>query len=126
AERTDLAEAVIAQLAQVGIRVKTNSLAGTVFNDRWVKKLMSPLYFETWNTFTDPATLNTLAGCKGLLSNICNTEAQPFLDTGGATLDQAQRDTAYKQAAAAFGKDPFAIYLDAKNTLTAVSKKVQG
>jgi peptide/nickel transport system substrate-binding protein len=125
-QKPDSAEAVIAQLKQVGINVKLNPLPTAVFNDRWVKKQLSPLYFVTWNTFTHPALLDLLAGCKGFISNFCSTEAQKFLDEGGATLDQAAQEAAYKKAVEVFARDPFAIYLDNANNLTGVSKKVQG
>ena len=124
--KSDVAEAVIAQLAQVGIRVKLNPLPTAVYNDRWVKKQLSPLYFNTWSTFTDPALLDLLAGCKGFLSSFCSQDAQKYLDQGGSTLDQAQREPAYKQAVAAFVKDPFAIYLNSNDALTGMSAKVLG
>jgi peptide/nickel transport system substrate-binding protein len=125
-QKPDAAEAVIAQLKQVGINVKLNPLPTAVFNDRWVKKQLSPLYFVTWNTFTHPALLDLLAGCKGFISNFCSTEAQKFLDEGGATLDQTAQEAAYKKAVEVFARDPFAIYLDNANNLTGMSKKVQG
>ncbi len=124
--KPDVAQAIVAQLAQVGIRVKLNTLPTAVYNDRWIKKQLSPLYFNTWNTFTDPALLDLLAGCKGSLSSFCSADAQKFLDEGGGTLDQAKRDPAYKQAVAVFAKDPFAIYVNQNSALTGVSKKVQG
>ncbi len=124
--KSDLAEAVIGQLAAVGIRVKLNPLPTAVYNDRWVKKQMSPLYFNTWSTFTDPALLDLLAGCKGFLSSFCSQDAQKYLDEGGATLDQAKRDSAYRNAVAAFAKDPFAIFLNSNDALVGMSAKVQG
>lgn len=126
AVKPDLAQAVAAQLGQVGVRVKLNVMPSAIYNDRWVKRQLSPLYFNTWNTFTDPALLDLLAGCKGFLSNFCSEEAQPFLDQGGSTLDQDKRDAAYKKAVEVFARDPFAIYLNANNTLTGMNKKVQG
>jgi peptide/nickel transport system substrate-binding protein len=125
-QKADVAEAVIAQLGQVGIKVKLNPLPTDVYNDRWIKKQLNPLYFVTWNTFTHPALLDLLAGCKGFISSFCSTEAQPFLDQGGATLDQAAQKAAYTKAVEVFGKDPFALYLFAGNALYGVSKKVQG
>ena len=89
-----LGEAVAAQLADVGVNVKLNVLETAVYNDRWVKKQLDPMYFNRWSTFSDPALLDLLAGCKGFLSAYCNQDAQRFLDAGGATLDQAKRDTA--------------------------------
>jgi peptide/nickel transport system substrate-binding protein len=123
---TVIGEAVVAQLADVGINVKLNILETAVYNDRWVKKQLSPLYYTRWNTFSDPALLDLLAGCKGFLSAYCNENAQQFLDAGGATLDQDKRDVAYKQAVQALADDPFAIYLFQIKSLTGTSTKVQG
>jgi peptide/nickel transport system substrate-binding protein len=125
-QKPDVAQAIIAQLGQVGIKVNLTALPTDVFNDRWVKKGLDQMYFVTWNTFTHPALLDLLAGCKGFISSFCSTEAQPFLDQGGATLDAAAQDTAYKKAVEVFGRDPFAIYITSANSLTGVSKKVTG
>lgn len=125
-QKSDVAEAVIAQLGQVGIKVKLNPLPTAVFNDRWVKKQLSPLYFVTWNTFTHPALLDLLAGCKGFISSFCSATAQPFLDEGGSTLNQAAQETAYKKAVAALAADPFAIYLYNSNALLGAAKRVKG
>jgi len=124
--KPDVAQAIIAQLAEVGVRVRLNPLPNAVYNDRWVKKQLSPLYFNTWHTFTDPALLDLLAGCKGFLSSFCSQEAQKYLDEGGGTLDQAKRERAYKQAAAAFAKDPFAIFVNSTDAINATSAKVSG
>jgi peptide/nickel transport system substrate-binding protein len=125
-QKPDMAQAVIAQLGQVGIKVKLNTLTTSVFNDRWIKKQLDPLYFVTWNTFTHPALLDLLAGCKGFISSFCSAEAQPFLDQGGATLDQAKQKAAYEKVVEIFARDPFALYLSGNNNLTGVSKKVAG
>ena len=124
--KPDVAQAVIAQLGQVGIKVNLNALPTDVFNDRWIKKGLDPLYFVTWNTFTHPALLDLLAGCKGFISSFCNQDAQKFLDQGGATLDQAAQTTAYTQAAKVLATDPFGIYISADNALYGVSSKVTG
>jgi peptide/nickel transport system substrate-binding protein len=121
-----LAEAVVAELGDVGIKVKLNTLETAVYNDRWVKKQLSPLYYGRWNTFSDPALLDLLAGCKGFLSAYCNQDAQQYLDAGAATLDQAKRDTAYKQAVTVLADDPYAIYLYQLKSLTGMSSKVSG
>jgi peptide/nickel transport system substrate-binding protein len=121
-----VAEAIVAQLGEVGINVKLNVLETAVYNDKWVKKQLSPLYYNRWNTFSDPALLDLLAGCKGFLSAYCSQDAQKFLDAGGGTLDQAKRETAYKQAVAALADDPYAIYLYQLKSLTGLSSKVSG
>jgi len=121
-----LAEAIVAQLGDVGVKVNLNILETAVYNDRWVKKQLSPLYYNRWSTFSDPALLDLLAGCKGFLSAYCNQDAQVFLDAGAATLDQAKRDTAYKQAVSIMADDPYAIYLYQIKSLTGMSSKVSG
>ncbi|MEK6227305.1 MAG: ABC transporter substrate-binding protein [Chloroflexota bacterium] len=124
--KPDVAQAVIAQLGQVGIKVNLNALPTDVFNDRWIKKGLDPMYFVTWNTFTHPALLDLLAGCKGFISSFCNQDAQKFLDQGGATLDQAAQTTAYTQAAKVLATDPFGIYISADNAIYGLSSKVTG
>jgi peptide/nickel transport system substrate-binding protein len=121
-----LGEAVAAQLADVGVNVKLNVLETAVYNDRWVKKQLDPLYFNRWSTFSDPALLDLLAGCKGFLSAFCDQDAQQYLDAGGSTLDQSKRDAAYQQADALLADDPYAIYLWQLQSLTALAKNVNG
>lgn len=124
--KQDVPQAIIAQLGQVGIKVNLNALPTDVFNNRWIAKQLDPLYFVTWNTFTHPALLDLLAGCKGFISSFCSQDAQKFLDQGGATLDASAQATAYAGAEKAFATDPFAIYISADNALYAASSKVQG
>jgi ABC-type transport system substrate-binding protein len=87
---------------------------------------MDPMYFVTWNTFTHPALLDLLAGCKGFISTFCSLEAQKFLDQGGATLDQSAQTAAYTQAAKVLATDPFGIYISADNALYGLSSTVSG
>jgi peptide/nickel transport system substrate-binding protein len=124
--RLDLGEAIVAQLREVGIRVKLNVLETAVYNDRWVKKQLSPLYYNRWNTFSDPALLDNLAGCSGFLSVFCSQSAQPHLTAGGSTLDQTKREAAYKEAVKALVDDPFGVYLFQLQSATAHNAKVQG
>jgi peptide/nickel transport system substrate-binding protein len=123
---SSLSEAVAAQLADIGVNVKLNVLETAVYNDRWVKKTLDPMYFNRWSTFSDPALVDLLAGCKGFLSAYCNQDAQQYLDAGGATLDQTKRDAAYQQAVKILNDDPYAVYLYQLKSLTALSSKVQG
>ena len=124
--KPDVAQAVIAQLGQVGIKVNLQALPTDVFNDRWIKKGLDPMYFVTWNTFTHPALLDLLAGCKGFISSFCSTDAQKYLDQGGQTLDAAAQHTAYTEAAKVLATDPFGIYLNSTSALYGLSSKVQG
>jgi peptide/nickel transport system substrate-binding protein len=121
-----VAEAIVAELADVGVQIKLNVLETAVYNDRWVKRQLSPMFYNRWNTFSDPALLDLLAGCKGYLSFFCDAEAQKGLDAGGATLDQSKRDADYKDAVKVLADDPYAIYLFQLESLTGMSSKVSG
>lgn len=124
--KQDVPQAVIAQLAQVGIKVNLNVMPTDVFNGKWTSHQFDQMYFVTWNTFTHPDLLNLLAGCKQFLSNFCNTDAQKFLDQGAATLDPAAQAAAYTGAETVFATDPFGIYISGDNSITGVSSKVTG
>jgi peptide/nickel transport system substrate-binding protein len=124
--KQDVPQAIVAQLAQVGIKVNLNVMPTDVFNNKWVARQFDPMYFVTWNTFTHPDLLNLLAGCKQFLSTFCSQDAQKFLDQGAATLDANAQTAAYTQAEKVFATDPFAIYISADNSITALSSKVQG
>lgn len=126
ADRTDLIDAVAAQLGQVGVRVTIESLEGGAFNDRWLAHSLSGLFFVRWATFADPGTLNLLASCNGFLSFSCAPAADPFLVQGESTFDQATRTAAYQAAMRAYNDDPFAIYLTTLSTLYGVSSRVSG
>ena len=121
-----IGEAIAAQLGEIGVQVKLNVLETAVYNDRWVKKTLDPMYFNRWSTFSDPALLDLLAGCKGYLSAFCDQDAQQYLDQGGSTLDQTKRDAAYQKAVQILTDDPFAIYLYQLESLTGMSNKVSG
>ena len=121
-----LSEAVVGQLGEIGVKVTLHVLDTAVYNDRWVKKQLDPMYFNRWSTFSDPALLDLLAGCNGFLSAYCNPGAQAYLDVGGATLDQAKRDAAYQQAVKILNDDPFAIYLYQLESLTGLRSNVHG
>ena len=124
--KQDVPQAIIAQLAQVGIKVNLNVSPTDVFNGKWTSHQFDQMYFVTWNTFTHPDLLNLLAGCKQFLSNFCNADAQKFLDAGAATLDPAAQATAYTGAEKVFATDPFGIYISGDNSITGVSSKVSG
>ncbi|GAC1317271.1 MAG: ABC transporter substrate-binding protein [Chloroflexota bacterium] len=126
ADRTDLIDAVAAQLSQVGVRVTIESLEGGAFNDRWLAHGLSGLFFVRWATFADPGTLNLLASCNGFLSFSCAPAAEPFLAQGESTFDQATRTSAYQAAMRAYNDDPFAIDLTTLSSLYGVSARVSG
>ncbi len=125
-ERTDLVEAVAAQLGQVGVRARIQTLETGAFNDRWVKKSFDGPWFVRWSTFADPGVLNMLASCDSFLSTFCSPTAEPYLKQGEATLDPTRRVEAYQRALRALNDDPFAVYLNGVVSLYGVSDRVAG
>jgi peptide/nickel transport system substrate-binding protein len=125
-DRSDLVDAVAAQLGQVGVRVKVQVFEGGAFNDKWVGHNMDGLFFVRWATFADPGTLNLLASCTGFLSFSCAPAADPLMVQGESTLDQAARAKTYQQVMKALADDPFAIYLTTLSGLFGVSDRVTG
>jgi peptide/nickel transport system substrate-binding protein len=126
ADRSDLVDAVAAQLGQVGVRVKVQVFEVGAFNDRWVGHNMDGMFFVRWATFADPGTLNLLASCNGFLSFSCAPIADAFTQQGESTLDQNAREKAYQQAMKAFDDDPFGIYLTTLSALYGVADRVSG
>jgi peptide/nickel transport system substrate-binding protein len=125
-DRSDLVDAVSAQLQQVGVRVNVQTLEGGAFNDRWLAHTLDGLFFVRWATFADPGTLNLLASCAGFLSFSCAPAADPLLQRGESTLDTTTRTRAYQQAMQAFNDDPFAIYLTTLASLYGIADRVTG
>jgi peptide/nickel transport system substrate-binding protein len=124
--RSDLVDAVAAQLGQVGVRVKIQVFEGGAFNDKWVGHNMDGLFFVRWATFADPGTLMLLASCDGFLSFSCAPAADPLMKLAEATLDQTARTKTYQQVMKALDDDPFAIYLTTLSELYGVSDRVTG
>ncbi|HEV7663281.1 MAG TPA: ABC transporter substrate-binding protein [Chloroflexota bacterium] len=124
ADRTDLIDAVAAQLGQVGVRVNVQVFDGGAFNDKWLAHNMDGLFFVRWATFADPGTLNLLAACNGFLSFSCSPSADTFFKQGESTFDQAQRASAYQQAMTALNDEPFAMYLTSLSGLYGVANRV--
>lgn len=113
-ERTDVIEAVAAQLGEVGVRVRLEALETTLFNDanRWKDPAAAPLRFLTWRPLFDPYTvLSLLVSADGFLSRHANPTAQPLIEATAAEPDPAARAERYRELNRLLRDEPAAIYL---------------
>jgi peptide/nickel transport system substrate-binding protein len=96
----EFAEAIVGQLAKIGINVKLEIHEWGNYN----KKLYSPegagpLYVLGWaGSFDGDGSLYPLLGCGQPLSKWCNKQFDGLLDQARATLDQKKRERLYSQA----------------------------
>ena len=111
AARQDVAEAIAAQLGDVGIRCAIKALEYTQFNQTW-KDGTAPLRMATWSPLYDPSTLLGLVFAKeGYLSRYISEEASELIAQGAAETDAAKRTSLYQQLGRVMHDDPAAIYL---------------
>lgn len=111
AARQDVAEAIAAQLGEVGIRCTIKSLEYAQFNQTW-KEGTAPLRMATWSPLYDPATLLGLVFAKdGYLSRYTNAEADDLIRQAAVETDVPKRTALYQQLGRVMHDDPAAIYL---------------
>lgn len=111
AARQDVAEAIAAQLGEVGIRCTIKALEYTQFNQTW-KEGSAPLRMATWSPLYDPSTLLGLVFAKdGYLSRYTNAEADALIAQAAAETDVAARTALYQQLGRVMHDDPAALYL---------------
>ncbi len=123
AGRQDVAEAVAAQLADVGIRAKIRAMEYTKFNDTW-KDGSAPLRMSTWTPLYDPSTLLSLVFAKeGYLSRYTNLDADKLIQMASLETDAVKRAALYQKLGKIMFDDPAAIYLWNLTALYGVSKR---
>jgi peptide/nickel transport system substrate-binding protein len=124
-ERSDLAEAIAGQLADVGITVKVEVKETAVFNGAWQDQTAAPLRIVSWRPLFDPSTLLSLVvSNKGFLSRYSSDTVQPILDSFLAELDYEKRADLGVQLGQALFDDPAAIYLFNLTSVYGVAEKV--
>lgn len=108
----EVAEAIAAQLADVGISVQIEVSEYTEFNATWADLAAPPLRMATWSPLYDPHTLLSLvfAG-EGFLSRYANPDADALIAAAGSEIDTDRRATLYRELSALMYEDAPAIYL---------------
>jgi peptide/nickel transport system substrate-binding protein len=124
-DRQDLAEAVAGQLAEVGIKVKTQAQEVAAFNATWKDASAAPLRLVTWRPLFDPYTLlSLLVSNQGFLSRYNSATVQPLIDAFATETDLAKRAEVARQLGKALFDDPAAIYLFNLTALYGVASDV--
>lgn len=125
AARKDVAEAIAAQLQDVGIRCTIKALEYSQFNQTW-KDGSAPLRMATWSPLYDPSTLLGLVFAKdGYLSRYTNEEANELIAKAAAETDTEQRAAFYRQLGGVMHDDPAAIYLWNMTSVYGVSQRAE-
>lgn len=110
--RVDVVEAIVAQLADVGVRLNivATELAG--FNQDWPNPEAPPLRYATWRPMYDPFTfLRLVINSEGFLSRYNNPAADELISAGAIEPDPAARNAIYQELGRELQHHPTAIYL---------------
>ena len=110
--RIDVVEAVVAQLAEVGVRlgIVATELAG--FNQDWPNDQAPALRYATWRPMYDPFSfLRLLINSEGFLSRYDNPTADELIAAGAIEPDPETRNAIYQDLGRELQNHPAAIYL---------------
>ncbi|HEU0164193.1 MAG TPA: ABC transporter substrate-binding protein [Thermomicrobiales bacterium] len=111
-DSTDFAEAIVAQLADVGIEVEIKQTELAAFNADWPTKTAPPLRYATWRPMYDPHTLLSLVFVStGYLSRYQNPKADDLIIGAAKEADPEKRKALYQQLGTLLQEEPAAIYL---------------
>lgn len=126
-DRLDLTQAVVGELAKLGVKANIRSFEISIFNDNWIKHTTGEMIAARLGGAGDPSTLlNFWVRTKGLLTRFSNSDVDTLIDQGSGTMDVAQRTETYKKLSQTLHDDPPAIYLWNSIYLYGVSPKLVG
>jgi peptide/nickel transport system substrate-binding protein len=96
----EFAEAIVGQLAKVGINVKLEVHEwGNYMAKTYSPEGLGPMWTIGWaSTFDADGVLTPLLGCGQQLSRHCNKEFDSLLEQARSTIDQKKRERLYSQA----------------------------
>nr|MBA2246763.1 ABC transporter substrate-binding protein [Chloroflexia bacterium] len=110
--RADVAEAIAAQLGEVGLRVRIEATDLATFNETWADSSRPPLRLATWSPLYDPHTLLSLVfESGGFLSRYGNPEADRLIGDAAVEADPAARAELYRELSRVMYDDPPALFL---------------
>jgi peptide/nickel transport system substrate-binding protein len=112
AARVDVAEAIAAQLGEVGLRVSIKVSEYTEFNANWANVEAPVLRMVTWSPLYDPHTLLSLAfDGDGYLSRYANDEVDALIDQASTETDPEARAGAFREMMAVMREDAPVVFL---------------
>jgi peptide/nickel transport system substrate-binding protein len=107
-----VAEAISAQLGEVGIRVTLQASEYATFNATWTEPTAPPLRMVTWSPLFDPHTLLSLVfATAGFLSRYDNADANALITEAASEVDPEARAAMYRDLASVMHEDAPAIFL---------------
>ncbi len=122
-ERSDLVEAIAAQLSDVGIKTTARAVEIATFNGSWKDQKTSPLRWATWRPMFDPFTfLNLIVNKDGYLSRFRDDNVQALIDAAAIEPDIAKRTALYVQLNQKLHDSPAAIYLWSQVSIYGIAK----
>lgn len=106
------AEAITAELAQVGINVEIQVAEAGSFNAGWNDPKAPPLRYASWRPMYDPHTfLSLVVASDGYLSRYDNSEVDKLIAAAAAEPEVGARNATYQELGRMLKGDPAAIYL---------------
>ena len=111
-ERDDILQAIVAQLAAVGITVTLEALELATFNGSWQDPESAPLRFVSWRPLFDPHTLLSLMfASAGPLSRHRDDVADELIRNGANEPAPDARGRIYQALGRRFQEAPPAVFL---------------
>lgn len=125
--RMDVVEAVVAQLAEVGVRLSIVSTELAGFNQDWPNDQAPALRYATWRPMYDPFTfLRLVINSQGFLSRFSNPTADELIGEGSVEPDADTRSAIYQELGRELQNHPAAIYLWNLVSTVGVSADLEG
>ena len=110
--RADVAEAIAAQLGEVGILVRIVATDYASFNETWADPSSPPLRLATWSPLYDPHTLLSLVfASSGFLSRYQNGEVDRLIAEAAVEVEPGARARLYQDLSRVMYEDPPALFL---------------
>ncbi|MCO5219132.1 MAG: ABC transporter substrate-binding protein [Thermomicrobiales bacterium] len=125
--RTDILEAISAQLEEVGVRVTIETAELAAFNQDWPNPEAPALRYATWRPMYDPYTfVNLVVKSDGYLSRYANPLVDELIATAATEPEEGTRNDYYAEIGRELQSSPAAIYLWNLVTNFGVSSTIQG
>ncbi len=108
----EVAEAIVAQLAEVGIDVTLTVAEYADFNATWGDAAAPALRLVTWSPLYDPHTLLSLVfASEGFLARYANPDVDALIESAASEVDVEVRASLYRELAQLMYEDVPAVYL---------------
>ncbi|MCL4424139.1 MAG: ABC transporter substrate-binding protein [Firmicutes bacterium] len=123
----EIAEAVVGQLAQVGIKVKLNVLEWGVYVKKIMAKELTGMYLLGWgnSTFDADGTLYPLLRTGQRFSYYENPKLDKLLDEARSTIDEQKRLADYHEAVKIINQDAAWLFLHQQRDIYGASKRIE-